>query len=263
MLNRRNLTVIVLLAFLSVSALYAAKETKTVKKDVDFISDGKVSVSTVNGNIEIDTWNKPSVQVYADITVKSSSIHYANEIMDRVKINVDRVDDRLVVSADYPRKNSNFFDWIFGKRVNVSVSFRVTVPIRSNLKLKTVNGGIAAHKVEGSVRMESTNGGLKGEDLTGDLYAKTVNGSIRIIADPKPDNGEITLKSVNGGIMLYMPEDVKATLDASSVNGGIRSDFDISISGKYSSKKAHGSINGGGVRVRISTVNGGISIRKE
>ncbi|MCD6116589.1 DUF4097 family beta strand repeat protein [bacterium] len=263
MFKKKSLAVVALISFLSVAALYAAKETKTVQKDIDFISGGKISVSTVNGSIKINTWAKSSVQVFADITVKSSSMRYTKEMMDRVKINVNKIDNRLEISADYPKKNGNFFDWIFGKRVNVSVCFRITLPQKSGLKLRTVNGGITVENVDGSVRMESTNGRLRGEDLTGGLYAKTVNGSINVIVNPKSDNSGITLKSVNGGIKLSMPEGVKATLSASTVNGSIGSDFDVTISGKYASKKARGEINGGGARVSISTVNGGISIRKE
>jgi hypothetical protein len=57
--------------------------------------------------------------------------------------------------------------------------------------------------------------------------------------------------------------DVKADLDASCVNGGISIDdqFKMSATGEESRRRIAGSLNGGGPRVSVETVNGGIRIR--
>jgi len=252
-----------LLALFCVSGVYAARKEKTVKKEVDFISGGAVSVKTVNGSIDVQSWNRKSVSVVADIRVKAKSMQRAEEMMSRVKINVDKNGDRLYITADYPKRHNGLLDWVFGKSVSVSVSFDVNVPEKCDLRLRTTNGSIEAEDIVGDTQIESTNGAVQCSGLRGSVYGHTVNGGLRIHAVPENDSDEVELETVNGAIKLVLPADVRAYVDASTVNGGISSDFDIKVTGKFNNKRARGRINGGGSDIQISTVNGGISIRKD
>ena len=89
------------------------------------------------------------------------------------------------------------------------------------------------------------------------------NGSISSKLDRFEDDDRIYLKTTNGSIKLRLPEDAKADVEASTVNGSIHTDFALTVRGKILKRKLNGRINGGGGRVKLSTVNGSISIYED
>ena len=46
------------------------------------------------------------------------------------------------------------------------------------------------------------------------------------------------------------------------MNGGIETDFPVSVTGKVSRRSLTGTIGSGGRQLELSTVNGGITLRK-
>ena len=52
------------------------------------------------------------------------------------------------------------------------------------------------------------------------------------------------------------------TLELKTVNGGISTDFPLTVEGKFSNRRVRGSIGKGGQLIRLSTINGSIHLRK-
>ena len=71
---------------------------------------------------------------------------------------------------------------------------------------------------------------------------------------------EIRLKSVNGSIELGLPGSPNAQVKASTVSGGIRTDFPLEVQGGYVGKNLTGTLGSGGTRIELSNVNGSIHI---
>jgi len=91
---------------------------------------------------------------------------------------------------------------------------------------------------------------------------KTVNGTIHVAFKNAAGSGPLSLKTVNGGITMEVPADIKATLDAKTVNGSIHTDFPLTVQGTISKRHLTGTIGGGGRRIDLETVNGGVELRK-
>src|SRR5207302_617921 len=66
-----------------------------------------------------------------------------------------------------------------------------------------------------------------------------VKGSIKGRMGNAGSDGSLKIASVNGSVELEMPDDFSANVEFKSVNGGINSDFPISISGLIG-RSAHG-----------------------
>src|SRR4029450_14118496 len=61
-----------------------------------------------------------------------------------------------------------------------SISFEVEVPIRTNLRLRTVNGGeVRVENVDGEIDASNTNGGITLTSVAGSVAAGTTNGNVR------------------------------------------------------------------------------------
>jgi DUF4097 and DUF4098 domain-containing protein YvlB len=92
--------------------------------------------------------------------------------------------------------------------------------------------------------------------------ARTVNGSIESRMGRADWSGEAEFSTVNGSITLELPASAGAEVDAKTVNGGIDTDFPLEVSGRFMRRRLRGTIGGGGRRLTLETVNGGIHLRK-
>ena len=144
---------------------------------------------------------------------------------------------------------------------DVGVSFKVKVPAGVRFVGRTVNGGIEATGLKADAEATTVNGGVE-LDSTGTARAQTVNGGITARLGRADWDGTLTLKTVNGGIDVTLPEGLSADLKCSTVNGDISTDFPLTVKGKIARRKLEGTIGSGGRLLEMTTVNGGIELKK-
>lgn len=144
---------------------------------------------------------------------------------------------------------------------DVSVEFTVRVPAGVDFVGRTVNGGIEARGLPGDAEAHTVNGAVVVE-AGGHAVARTVNGSIRASMGRADWTGEAEFQTVNGSITLELPAEAGADVDARTVNGGIDTDFPLTVSGRLTRRQLRGTIGGGGRKLSLETVNGGIHLQK-
>jgi DUF4097 and DUF4098 domain-containing protein YvlB len=135
--------------------------------------------------------------------------------------------------------------------------------ITGNVYLKTVSGNIEAVRVKGSIEAESVSGGIEMREVSGasGVNAKTVSGNVEYLGGLEA-KGRYSLKSHSGNVRMSLPADAAFSFDAETFSGGVDSDFKIEVSGKISPREVHGTINGGGAEVQLSTFSGSIDLKK-
>jgi hypothetical protein len=142
------------------------------------------------------------------------------------------------------------------------------------------NGRIRVSGTAGEVEAASGNGEVTVENVRGPVSANTGNGDIRVTTVQGPvsassGNGDLLVRmselraaddmqftTGNGRIEVTVPEGFNADIDASTGNGGIRTDFPIQVSGRISKTRLRGTIGQGGRRLRLVTGNGEIELRR-
>jgi hypothetical protein len=73
--------------------------------------------------------------------------------------------------------------------------------------------------------------------------------------------GGVKLDCTNGGIKVRLPRDAKATISARITNGGINTEnLPIDANGENNRRHFEGRMNGGGARLDVEGVNGGIRL---
>jgi DUF4097 and DUF4098 domain-containing protein YvlB len=65
---------------------------------------------------------------------------------------------------------------------------------------------------------------------------------------------------VNGAINLGLPASPNAEVSASTVNGGISTDFPLQVKGKFVGHQLDGTLGSGGTHIELSNVNGSIRL---
>jgi hypothetical protein len=164
-------------------------------------------------------------------------------------------------------------DWRANK-VNVIAR----VPRQANLELSTTNNGeIIVSNINGKLELENTNGPITATNITGSVIADSVNDNIIVEFAGVDASTVMSFSSVNGDLSLGLPEGTGAELHIDSSEGEIISDFEVEVQpskpvmsredGKHGVEVKVESViiarvNGGGVVIKLKTLNGDIQITK-
>lgn len=243
-----------------VTAPAAAQDTWNWKKAVP--AGRTIEIKGINGDVVATAATGNEVEVIARKSADRSD-------PSSVTIEVVEHAGGITICAIYPtRRGERENECVSGSRGRSSnhnndteVDFEVRVPRGVLFTGRTVNGSV------------------KGSGLTADAKASTVNGSVRLsttgLAEASTVNGSITVRmgranwsenlaftTVNGAILVEMPDDLHADVSASTVNGGLASDWPMTIRGRWGPKHMNGKIGNGGRELSLETVNGDIELRR-
>ena len=147
-----------------------------------------------------------------------------------------------------------------------------TLLLPKNMKLKISYdswqaGDVLIKGMAGEVEAKSQVGDLKFEDVTGPIVANTLSSDLEVSFNKVSQSSPTSLASVSGDIDVSMPESSQGTFKMSTVSGGVYTAFDFDFGDETNLKRtggqsATGTLNGGGVEVRLKSVSGNIYIRK-
>jgi Putative adhesin len=224
-----------------------AQVTQDFHRTVPLSSNGRVSLDNVNGGVEITGWDRNEVQIDA---VKQAR---DQQRLDEARIEVEAGSDYVKIQTQYPHEHTN--------NNPASVHYTLHVPQNARLdQISLVNGSLIVQKVMGELDARLVNGKARISDLTGEANISSVNGSIEANYASLNNVREIKLKSVNGSVELGLPGSPNADVKASTVNGGIKSDFPLTVQGSFSGHNLSGTLGSGGTRIELSNVNGSIHV---
>jgi DUF4097 and DUF4098 domain-containing protein YvlB len=217
---------------------------------------GRVSLSNINGGVQIKVWDRAALQVDA---IKKA---YRKERLDEVKIEVTATEDNVRIRTDYPDGNQNFRSGEGRYNNPAIVEYTLTVPRKALLDtIELVNGSLDIDGVEGNVKASSINGKVVARGLMGEAKLSTINGQLHASFTQLDESKPISLASVNGGVTLIIPSNSNASIRAGTVHGGITNDFGLQVRhGEYVGHDLEGQIGSGGPRIKIGNVNGSIKI---
>jgi len=243
-----------LMFLLAGGAFCASAESEAIKKAYDVSANGSLSVENVNGKITVTTWDGNAVKMAA---VKSAN---SQEGLDGIKVIVKSTVNSLEITTTLPRKKGWFGR---GKNYGAKVDYVLQVPSTIRIrKAASVNGNVTIAGVQGGVRASTVNGGISSSGLNGSVELSTVNGLVKCETFTSSPKYSIEISTVNGGVELALPATINARLKVNTVNGSIKSELAFSDTKVSRRREVRATIGKGGVAVGLSTVNGGIRIRK-
>jgi hypothetical protein len=207
-----------------------------------------------NGGIRVEGWDGSDVLVRAVVQASARNEADARRLASGVEVRAGGGQ----VSATGPDRSDD------GGRQWWSVSYRISVPRRTDLDLRARNGGVTIAGVAGNIRFDTTNGGVHLTDLAGGVVGRTRNGGLRVMLGGSQWDGDgLDVETSNGGVTLSIPEPYNAQLETRTVNGGFRFDYPLTITGELSPRNGISTTLGaGGAPVRVRTTNGGLRIER-
>lgn len=219
---------------------------EVVEREYEVERGLKVVVSNVNGQIKIKGYDGDTLKLKAE---KKWGL-----LSSEPKIKVKKEGNTLKISAHFEKSVISF-----GSR---SVNFDILVPKDVEVeKVSSVNGQIQISDISGILKVSNVNGSIKVENAEVKKLS-SVNGSIVAILRKIKDDSKIS--TVNGSIKVYIPPKADAEIFASTTNGSIRFDIPgMKIEGtkiRFGPKSAVGVLGDGKYKIKVSTVNGSISV---
>jgi len=150
-------------------------------------------------------------------------------------------------------------NWWHSRRAKIN--FNVQVPRGVRLNALTTNGKVHCLNLDSVVQAATTNGDV--EVSTSEwASAKTTNGGVRVSMGNAKWSGELELLTTNGSVDVTLPPSAEFQVHASTTNGGIRTDFPVTVQGRFGPKSLSGTVGGGGRELKVATTNGGIELKK-
>jgi DUF4097 and DUF4098 domain-containing protein YvlB len=130
-----------------------------------------------------------------------------------------------------------------------------------NFHALTTNGSVVGRNLASVVEAATTNGNV--EVSTSEwVSATTTNGGIRVSMGGAKWTGELKMTTTNGSVEVAMPASAEFRVIAATTNGGIQTDFPVTVQGSFSSKELSGTVGGGGRELKVATTNGTIRLMK-
>jgi len=263
-------TRIALLFSLLATASVAPAQTEPQLINVPLSRPGEpvsLEISIVSAHIEVIGEDRQDAQFEVSVIEGSRKIitpsGTKNLSIGAYSVDIEERDNRISLDTDW--------------RAN-SVRVVARIPRQADLKLETVNDGeIRVENISGSLNLQNTNGPITATGISGSVIAESVNDTISVNFDQVEGSGAMSFVSVNGDLILGLPEGTGAELHIDSAEGEITSDFEVDVVPSKPvvtrDQKRGGvevkvesvivaKLGGGGTVFKLKTLNGDIDIRK-
>ncbi len=226
-----------------------------------------IRVRNVNGQVHVRASTSDKVEVTAtkswrrgdprDVTIETKKGSDGSILLCAIWANTNTVctEDRYSTHSDDRRDRWN-------DRNDVKVDFEIRVPQGVKVGAWTVNGGVSVEGATAEVRVSSVNGGVEATSSGGPVQASSVNGSVRAVMGRWDGDQDLNFSSVNGSVVAEFAGDIDADIDLSTVNGRFQTDWPVTITGRIDPRHLRATLGKGGRRIRLSTVNGNVELRK-
>jgi hypothetical protein len=250
MLQRALRAVVILFAAVTACAASGLAISKDFDQSYPLQPGGSFELQNVNGTVEVQGWDRDAIEVHA---VKIAKVK--EEDLERVSIEVDAKPKAVSVVTRYPQNEG----------VEVAVEYVIHVPHGARVEhIGTVNGTLRIAGVEAIEDLRTVNGNIEVYEGGGAIHAHTTNGNVHLelahVAGTPSEKGEATAETTNGSLLLAVPSDTQADVEAKCLNGNFYSELPLALQTSLRPREIHGKIGRGGTPIHLHTVNGGIRV---
>jgi hypothetical protein len=264
-----QLRTIVLTALLVVPAALHAQDRQSQRDAFTMserVPDGQwIRVRNMNGDIRVRSSSSDKVEVSATKTwrrgdPKDVRIEMRKSSDGSILVCAFWTENARCTENSYDSRDDDDRGWRRGN--DVAVDFEIRVPRGVKVGAFSVNGGVSVDGVTSEVLANTVNGSVDAVSTGGPVQARTVNGSVHATMGRLDGNQDLTFSTVNGTVVAEFAGDIDAEIDLSTVNGHFRTDWPVTITGRIDPKRLRAKLGNGGRRIRLSTVNGNVELRK-
>lgn len=232
----------------------SAEVTEHFSQTYPLAANGAVSLTNLNGDIEVVGWDKNEVSIKAEKSARDE------EDLKKIEIIVEATADHVSIKTKHHKRDDESW-WRRHGNTFGAVRYTVRVPAQlRRLKIDAMNSNISTEKVSADVKLETMNGRIRAVGLTGNAELDTMNGRISASFDRLTAGQKVSVDTMNGQCEVFVPADASARVAASSLNGRVSSELPMTIE-KSSRRSLRGALGKGEGSLSLDSMNGSLSIR--
>lgn len=256
----------------------------------------EVDVETFDGAIEIHSWDRNEVEIEVEKRAMEQSL------VDEMKVAAEQQGSKIILKVTGPSRYESHGIQI-GVSFSPSARLRIAVPRSSHIAAKSNDGAITIEDVAGKVTLNTGDGSVRVTRVSGEIFVRSGDGTIRMDAvegklDLETDDGSISgeikatalrahtgdgtirlelqreskmdadwdVQTSDGSVVLTLPSDFAAELDAESRDGVVRSNHpsiksETREGDREERRRAmRATLGSGGKTLRVRTGDGSIRI---
>ncbi|UCG27738.1 MAG: DUF4097 family beta strand repeat protein [Bacteroidales bacterium] len=171
-------------------------ESKRIEKAFPVNSSTSIEIFNKYGKVHVLSWEKDSVSVVIELTVKSDNLSKLNKIMDNIDFDFTSTDYYIIAKTQFGKRYNSLFESLknlaetFIPSDNVvEIDYIIQIPDNIELKVNNKFGDVYIDNHSGKFRLNLSNGDFKANELTGDatIGIEIGNGVINYIKNGKLD----------------------------------------------------------------------------
>lgn len=230
----------------------AGDQREEIRKSYQLSPGAQVTISGINGKVDIQTSETDTAEVYVLRTAGS------RESLDRRRVVIEQTPSSLLVRAE--SNNVSWWQRIFGRNPHEEVTIKA--PRRIALALKGINGRVNGGDIDGSVDIKGINGRVELGQAKGSAKVSGINGNISVGLQELDERG-VQASGINGSLELRLANGVNADLVAKGINGKLRSDIpEVPIGKGEHGSRYSARIGNGGSPINVSGINGNVLLTR-
>lgn len=233
------------------------EKKQTFQYSLSTANKTKLSVDNTNGEVRIFKSDKDSVLTVTCIVTDMVKKKDLDKPLEDVVIKIDSSSDQFAFSSETAKHKKSFFSLNWG---SPNVDYEISLPKNLSVKVENTNGKLKAENVDNDLTLDVTNGSIEIHHVSGQLDLNTTNGSISGELDSTKG---IKAETVNGKIKLAFDTTFLARIKAEVTNGKVNYEGLNFVSFSGGKKDFTGTLRNGDKEVKLSTVNGSITLSKK
>ena len=229
-----------------ITTSYAQRSDEEIMVESKSLSADQISAvdaETSGGNISVEGVNNPDVRV--EVYARAYKGGDAKQLYaEYYQVEINAQNGKLTLQAKR-KKNLR-------RDPELSVSFRIYVPVAASTQLNTSGGNIYCRHLTGSSQKVKTSGGnIALDDVKGKVSAKTSGGNIAVTGcsdaldlytsggniHAKNSNGTLTMNTSGGNITLG---DLEGNIEAETSGGNVSGER---VNGKLNTRSSGGNLH--------------------
>jgi hypothetical protein len=224
-----------------------------IRKSFELQPGARLEVQGINGQVEIQTSDTKTAEVYVLRTGKNS------DSLSRREITIEQTATGLVVRGKEAR-HAGIWEHLFGSNPKEDVTIKA--PRQIALALKGINGRVTTGDIDGTIEAKGINGRVELGQASESADIAGVNGSIVVGLKQLGDRGA-SFKGINGGIELRLANGLNADLTAKGMNGNVRSEIaDVTVNKDEQGSRYSAHIGSGGAPIELKGINGNVRLTR-
>ena len=213
------------------------------------LDDGaQVEVRGINGSVEVAASDGNAAEVNIIRTADRQSD------LDASRVIIEKTGNSLVVRTE---KGRGWWSRLFGGG-QVKQEVMLTIPRRSRLAVRGVNGPVKAGEMGAAVEVSGVNGRVEVAGAADASQVSGVNGGVSVGVAQLTGKG-LSVSGVNGNVEIRLKDTVNANVDINGLNGSVSLNVpNVTMQEQPSRTSLRARLGTGGAPFTLSGINGGV-----